>query len=71
MVCSDKGCEREARVALRTTRPTRPDLRTLIYWDDRVAPKTAARYCREHGIATIKALSETLIDQDEEIIVAS
>lgn len=62
-MCSDHGCFKPARVAVRTTRPSRPDLQTRIYWDERVAPKTASLYCKEHGTALMVSLCNTLIDE--------
>lgn len=64
--CTATGCDRPARLAVRTTRPSRDDLRTTIYYDDRTAPRTAQRYCRQHGGETLAALVITLTDADEE-----
>ena len=61
--CSDRRCNEPARVGVRTTRPTRPDLRTTIYWDERVAPATASLYCKEHGKHVLAELANTLIDE--------
>ncbi len=63
--CSDKECERPARCAIRTTRPSRADIRVTLYADDRTAPKTALRYCHEHGVSTITALTRTVVDGDD------
>lgn len=62
--CSDAGCGKEARMALRTTRPTRDDLRTVIFYDDRTAPSTALRYCADHGLKVVEQLMSVLVDGD-------
>jgi hypothetical protein len=53
-------------MALRTTRPSRDDLRTVVFYDDRTAPRTALRYCAEHGLKTIKALLNVLVDANDD-----
>lgn len=63
--CTDKDCERPARCAIRTTRPTRGDIRVTLYADDRTAPKTSPRYCHEHGVALVTGLARTLVDGDD------
>lgn len=63
--CSVEECKRPARCAIRTTRPKRGDLRVTLYADDRVAPKTALRYCHEHGVAVTTALARTVVEGDE------
>lgn len=65
--CSDVQCSRPGRMALRTTRPSREDLRTTIFYDDRVAPKSAQTYCREHGTELLVSLVDTLVPEDEEV----
>jgi hypothetical protein len=62
--CSTKGCDREARCAVRTTRPTRADVRVTLYTDNRVAPKTACRHCQEHGLELLVGLAKVLVDGD-------
>lgn len=62
--CTHDPCNKPGRLALRTTRPTREDLRTMIYFDDRTAPKTAQPYCREHGAALVADLIQTLVAED-------
>lgn len=62
--CSEGGCTKDARLALRTTRPTREDLRTTIFYDDRSAPNTAMRYCAEHGLKVVQELLSVLVDVD-------
>lgn len=62
-MCSRNGCDKEARVGIRTTRPSRADLKTMVYWDERVAPATADLLCKEHGVATLTSLANTLIDE--------
>lgn len=58
--CKTEGCNRPATVALRTTRPTRGDLRTTIYFDERTAPKAATRYCTPHGAGLAAELITSL-----------
>lgn len=65
MTCSHSGCERQARMAVRTTRPSREDLRVTIYCDDRSAPKTAQRYCKRCGQATVRDVLNVVVDSDE------
>lgn len=64
MKCSHGDCERESRMAVRTTRPTREDLRVTVYVDDRVAPKTAQRYCKECGLKTVRDVLNVVVDAD-------
>lgn len=52
-------------MAVRTTRPSREDLRVTSYADDRSAPKAATRYCKEHGMATVRELLTVVVDSDE------
>lgn len=65
MTCQANGCNRPARCALHTRRPTRDKLTTTIYYDDRTAPKAAVRYCKEHGRETAHGLMQ-IVDNDEE-----
>lgn len=65
--CEADDCTREARMAIRTLRPTRLGLESRIYYDDRGAPKAAARYCKEHGQEIESALSDMLVAKDEEV----
>lgn len=59
--CATSGCEEDARMAIRTTRPTRPGLQSTVWYDDRAAPKTAAPYCKPCGKALSADLIETLV----------
>lgn len=52
-------------MALRTTRPTREDLRTVVFYDDRTAPRTALPYCAKHGLKTVEALLYVLVTSDD------
>jgi len=63
--CEERGCDKPARLAIRTTRPTRANLKSTIYYDERVAPKTASRYCNEHGTHLAAELVRTLADGDD------
>lgn len=62
MTCTDRGCDREATIALRTDRPQRDNLKTTIFWDCRAekVPKKAEPYCTEHGLAIINELAQVL-----------
>lgn len=62
--CQAKGCERPARCAIDTRRPTREKLMTTIYYDNRSAPKKAVRYCKQHGSETATGLM-ALVDGDD------
>lgn len=64
--CCASGCARAARMAIRTTRPTRAKLTTTVWWDDRTAPVQAARYCRVHGAALLADFSLVLVAPDAE-----
>lgn len=52
-------------MAVRTLRPTRPELKSVIWYDDRTAPRTAQRYCRKHGYEVVVAMMNTLVSEDE------
>lgn len=69
--CEADGCTREARMAIRTLRPTRPGLESRIYYDDRGAPKSASRYCKQHGQEIERGLSDMLVAADEATEVAA
>lgn len=64
--CEATDCEKDARCAIRTARPTRANLYSTVWYDDRSAPKTAVRYCHGHGVETMTQLAQALIDQDDE-----
>jgi hypothetical protein len=63
--CSTKDCTNQARCAIRTTRPKRDDLRTTLFYDDRVAPKAATRYCKDCAQKLLPGLC-AIIDNDAE-----
>jgi hypothetical protein len=50
-------------VAIKTARPTRENLNTRVWWDERVAPKSAQFYCKQDGVATLTSLADVLIDE--------
>jgi hypothetical protein len=54
-------------MAVRTTRPTRGDLRVTVYADDRTAPKTAPRYCKSHGLETVAELLSVTVGADPDV----
>jgi hypothetical protein len=62
MTCQSRNCEREAMVALRTTRPQRDNVMTVIYWEDRAekVPKKAEHLCTECALHTINELAKVL-----------
>lgn len=61
--CQHSGCDKPARVAIKTTRPTRENLNTKVWWDERVAPKSAQFFCKQDGVAALTSLANTLIDE--------
>lgn len=61
-----KPCQRPARMAVRTTRPSRDDVRIAVFADDRVAPMSAMRYCKACGLAVLAELATIVVDSDEE-----
>lgn len=63
--CAGKDCPNQARCAIQTTRPTRPNLKTTLYYDDREAPKSVPRYCKACAIKLLPALC-AIIDNDAE-----
>lgn len=63
--CFTPSCEREARMAVRATRPTREDLRVTAYADNRSAPKAATSYCKACGQQTVRELLDVVVDADE------
>lgn len=67
MKCSARGCTKDARMAILTSRPTRDDLYSKVFYDDRdpMVPKKAQRYCKKCGIETITELSNTLVHSDD------
>jgi hypothetical protein len=52
-------------LAIRTQRPTRENLYSAVYYDDRSAPKTATRYCKTHGLALMADMIATMVDGDD------
>lgn len=60
--CRGVDCQLDARMAIRTTRSTRSDLRVTIYPDSRVAPKAALRYCKACGIDATRDLVRVLVE---------
>lgn len=65
-ICETRDCAKGARMAFATTRPTRANVWTRIWWDDREAPKSAARHCKKHGIQALAQIADVLIDLDED-----
>lgn len=64
-ICITKDCGKPARCAIRTTRPSRPDIRVTIYTDNRHAPKSASRYCQGCAIPLASGLVQALVDGDD------
>ena len=65
---SSTPCPRPALMAVRTTRAgPKGDgyLRTTVFWSARHAPRTAARYCPEHGTQMITDLARAFTWTDE------
>jgi hypothetical protein len=65
--CTERGCTKQARVAIATARTKRDDLKSTIHYDNRTAPKKAARYCREHGASLAAELIRMVADGDEDM----
>ena len=64
--CQQKDCTREARAALRTTRPRRTVVKTVVLYDDRFdVPNSYEKLCKQHTKATLLGLVDTLVDMDE------
>lgn len=63
--CSDRDCQREALMAIRTTRPTRAELKSTVWYEESAAPKAAERFCREHGAELIANLVCVLVPPDD------
>lgn len=59
--CDAERCDRIASMAVRVTRPSRPDLRITVYADVTVAPPRATPYCKEHGIGTATDLMRMVV----------
>ena len=62
--CHASGCDKPARMAIITNRPTREDLYSKVFYDNRdpKVPKKALHYCKKHGVATIAELAAVLTD---------
>lgn len=69
--CATRDCTREARGAIRTTRPQRENVYTRVWWDDRAkaVPKSAERLCKQHMLQTLAQIGDVLLDLDEEVTV--
>jgi hypothetical protein len=64
--CKHRGCDKEARMALRTTRQAKSrELVTAIHFDDRSAPKAAEPYCKEHGLSLVIDLVKTFVEGND------
>lgn len=61
--CSASGCKMQARVAIRSQRVGRTDLKHTLHMDNRTAPKAATRYCTTHG-ARLMADLANMADAD-------
>jgi hypothetical protein len=62
--CSYEGCTNQARMAVKTQRPSRERVWSRVDYDDRSAPRGGQRVCREHGIAMMHDLILTMTDED-------
>jgi hypothetical protein len=69
--CSYPDCENQARLAIRTTRPHRRELKSVVWYDDRTAPKTASRYCRKHAIHLATELIFSMSHEDAPVADAA
>lgn len=64
--CSRKGCLRDARMGVRTSRPSAEKLTSTVFYDNRTAPKTALLYCKAHGLDVVRDLVGALVDGDDD-----
>jgi hypothetical protein len=70
VLCAHGDCTNEARMAILTARPTRDNLYSKVWYDDRDSkiPKKAERLCKKHGIATIAELANVLVSDDTDTL---
>jgi hypothetical protein len=66
VLCAHGDCTNEARMAIMTSRPSRDNLYSKVWYDDRdeKIPKKAEKLCKEHGIQTLTELSKVLVSDD-------
>lgn len=57
-------CSDTAKMAIRTTRPYRTDLKVTWWPDAEFAPKKASRYCKTHGQHLLNDLVKILVEDD-------
>lgn len=64
--CAARGCDKPARMAIRTTRP-HGNLVTAVYFDNRAekVPKVAIRYCKACGSGVLADLCAVMVDADD------
>lgn len=67
--CKNQGCERPARMAIRTRRPQRDNVIVTVWTDDRAAavPLTADKHCYQHGLELLQGLYRTLVNVDDDV----
>lgn len=63
--CSHRGCGKEAVLGVRTTRPTRATVKTLIFFGVDEAPRVAERFCRIHGQEVVNQLINILTPEPQ------
>jgi hypothetical protein len=61
--CVTNGCTREARAAVRVTRPNL-NMQITLFPDNRTAPKTAVRYCRTCMTGLMRELIDMTVAPD-------
>lgn len=62
-MCFDDNCTRKARMAVKTSRTK--TLTSTIFYDDRAAPATAPRYCKQHGMLLVQQAISALVAGDD------
>lgn len=63
--CEEWACKREARMAIRTIRNQRNELKVTVWFDNRTAPKIAGRYCKLHGETLMTGLVKSIVAPDD------
>ena len=65
VICSSKECNDPARCSIRTMRNDKTrDMKTIIYYDERTAPKVASPYCKQCAVHLVKELTLVLVDEE-------
>lgn len=60
----DEPCTKPARMAIKTTNTKNNGVTSTLYFDNRLAPKVASRYCKAHGREIAAGLCD-IVDNDD------